>query len=446
MTTLFSDSTKPVRTGIVFLLIAGAGLLPGISPTHAQYVLIGITVIASIKRVVKGHDRALFTTLIITLLTLFFSVFAALLFFPDQPYLVFTIAPIMSYATAITTVEIAQHVRLRTTIRNITSALVLLSALLFIQIWEGPIFQSSFMFGCMHVLLLVWLLGKALEIRPWVPSIPVGLRILDIGFLFIIVSVFFHTLNLIAPGHPQLDLTQQWGVSIHLTNIGLAFIAIASWHPWSLQFPKATVTRFGFGQDITVAFVPLLVGISGTSTISLLSHAVLGGAALVSTCILLIEMESLQKQLNIANASVRSVSVTDSVTGLPNRYALHQYLHKPIAGATIVDVEGLREVNTTYGFLVGDQVLHEFAHRLASRVANRGWVLRSSGNEFVILWSSRVLDIESRLRSTIAIPFEIEEDQFYLSLFIGSAIDPNLDALALVETAYYMKVYERQAI
>lgn len=436
----------PLFTGLLLLLLTLAGMVPIIEAHIVQSLLILITIGFSIKRVIYGPDRAIFITLIIAMITLFFSVLWTTYFFPDDSYISLTIAPILSYTTAIVTVEIAQHVRWRTTLLNSTSAIVLFGALLFVQLWEGEAFQETSMFSTMHALLLVWLVGKAVEIRPWLSTMPLGLRVADFGFIFIILSVFLHILNLIFPEQPQFQSIIDNLVPLHLANIGLCFIALTAMFKWPIQVPAATVNSYGFSQDITATFVPLMMGIAGTSMTTQVSQVVLGGAALVSTSILLIEMNSLQKQLNVINQSVTTVAVTDPITNLPNRYALADYLKNPISGVTIVDVEGLRPVNSSHGFMVGDQLLNEFASRLASRIQNRGTILRSSGNEFIILWHSRVLDVESRLRSTIAIPFDINQDQVYLSLFVGTAMDDQQDPRALVHAAYAAKVHDRQAI
>lgn len=436
----------PWLTGVLLLLFTVAGMTPLLSAPFVQYVLIAITIGFSVKRALYGPDRSVFITIIIALLTLFFSVLGTNYFFPNNPYIELTIAPILSYATAVITVEVAQHVRWRTTILNSTSALVIFAALLFVQLWEGPAFQHSFMFGTMHCLLMVWLIGKALEIQPWLHTMPLGLRVTDLGFIFIILSVSVHTLNLTVPDYPWVQTAMEALVPMHLANIGLVFIALAAMFNWPIQVPEETVNRYGFSQDITAAFIPLIFGIAGTSMATPVTQIVLGGAALVSTSILLIEMDSLQKELNVINQSVTTIAVTDPITNLPNRYALAHHLNQPISGVTIVDVEGLRPVNSTHGFMVGDQILREFAHRLTSRVQNRGTILRSSGNEFIILWQSRVLDIESRLRSTIAIPFDIDQDQVYLSLFVGTVMDDDLDPRTLVHAAYVAKVHDRQAI
>lgn len=446
MASVFVRNQQPWLAGVLLLVVTVAGMTPSFPAHIVQYILIVITIGFSIKRARYGPDRAVFITIIIALLTLFFSVLATSYFFPNNPYVTLTIAPILSYATAIVTVEIAQHVRWRTTIMNCASALVIFAALLFVQLWEGPSFQHSFMFGTMHALLVVWLIGKALEIQPWLHTTPSGLRVADMGFIFIILSVSVHTLNLIVPNFPWVQTLIMHLVPIHLANLGLVCLALVAMFNWPIHVPEETVNRYGFSQDITAAFIPLIFGIAGTSMASSVTQIVLGGAALVSTIILLIEMDRLQKQLKVINQSVTTIAVTDPITQLPNRYALDEHLTQPISGVTIVDVEGLRPVNSTHGFVVGDKILYEFAHRLASRIQNRGTILRSSGNEFIILWQSRVLDIESRLRSTIAIPFDIDQDQVYLSLFVGTVMDEDLDPHALVHAAYSAKVHDRQAI
>ncbi len=77
----------------------------------------------------------------------------------------------------------------------------------------------------------------------------------------------------------------------------------------------------------------------------------------------------------------------DTLTGLPNRTALHQaielhYAHKLM----LINIDGFNTVNTIYGEEVGDAVIIEFSKRLNAMLSAETLTLyRHSGDEFAIL-------------------------------------------------------------
>ncbi|WP_336249867.1 GGDEF domain-containing protein [Stomatohabitans albus] len=446
MATTPSTLRIPVTLGAVLVVLAASSVLPWVSSTAIQYSLLTIMFLSLAYRVIVGPARLVYGAAFIALSIFFFWQIFAYTLFPQYKFIISSISPILAYGFTIFCVEIVQHFRWRTTLFNTTSTAILLAALLFVQLWEGESFRATFMFAAMNYLLVIWLFGKALEIRPWSKKTPPGIRMLDTGFIFLTASTGIYILAHVAPNHPIYIWSTTYGIADVLVNIALVCIALTAISGCSLTLPRDTVVRYGFGQDITLAFVPLLLGISGTSSISVVSQVILGTAALISTVMLLVEIDNLQHRLHVTNKRVKSIAITDRVTGLPNRYALPTFADNTIVNATIIDVIGLRLVNTTYGYEVGDNVLKEFAQRLIARVEDRGIVLRSSGNEFIVLWTRKVLDIESRLRSTIAIPYEIEDERIYLSLECGFSDAANQPLSVLVNEAYRAKERERQAL
>lgn len=80
----------------------------------------------------------------------------------------------------------------------------------------------------------------------------------------------------------------------------------------------------------------------------------------------------------------------DPVTELPNRAAFFEALGAALDLGTplsvlVLDLEGFKEVNDSFGHAVGDQLLCELARRLASAVGNRDLVARLGGDEFAVL-------------------------------------------------------------
>jgi len=87
-------------------------------------------------------------------------------------------------------------------------------------------------------------------------------------------------------------------------------------------------------------------------------------------------------------AEVRHATDHDSLTGLLNRSALLPLL-RDLPGApsalAILDVDGLGQLNDTYGTAAGDAVLEAVATRLAAAVDGRGALARLGADEFGVL-------------------------------------------------------------
>lgn len=95
------------------------------------------------------------------------------------------------------------------------------------------------------------------------------------------------------------------------------------------------------------------------------------------------------------HASVQSLSLTDPLTGLPNRRQLGIHLKREVAAArrgrslevVIFDLDNFKGYNDTRGHLAGDEALRSFARILASENRTMNLVARYGGDEFVSVLS-----------------------------------------------------------
>lgn len=100
-------------------------------------------------------------------------------------------------------------------------------------------------------------------------------------------------------------------------------------------------------------------------------------------------------QQNITDKKfAQQLSITDTLTELYNRSYLNTKLHAEVnlfhryntpMGIIMVDIDYFKDVNDTYGHLVGDSVLIEFAEILRVNVRITDIVGRWGGEEFVII-------------------------------------------------------------
>jgi diguanylate cyclase len=94
-----------------------------------------------------------------------------------------------------------------------------------------------------------------------------------------------------------------------------------------------------------------------------------------------------------ALAAARRAALTDALTGVANRAGLSAELERRRIGGQpfavlLVDLDGFKQVNDTFGHTVGDQVLATIAGRLAQVVAGAGVAARLGGDEFVLVAAS----------------------------------------------------------
>lgn len=114
-----------------------------------------------------------------------------------------------------------------------------------------------------------------------------------------------------------------------------------------------------------------------------------------------------------------ALALRDPLTGLANRRLLDELLDAELArtqrsevplAVAYIDLDGLKQVNDTYGHDAGDLVLCETARRLVTLVRGADVVARLGGDEFVVVYepkdpnSDRLVD---RIDEALVEPIEI---------------------------------------
>jgi two-component system cell cycle response regulator len=148
------------------------------------------------------------------------------------------------------------------------------------------------------------------------------------------------------------------------------------------------------------------------------------------------------------------LAVKDQLTGLHNRRYMDSQMETLMAQSTapggestallILDIDHFKRINDTYGHDVGDEVLREFAQRLAANVRAVDLPVRQGGEEFVVLMPNTGLadaaHIAERVREIVAgAPFSAKggTEQLNVTISIGAAVTlgPGDTALALIKRA-----------
>jgi len=136
----------------------------------------------------------------------------------------------------------------------------------------------------------------------------------------------------------------------------------------------------------------------------------------------------------------------DELTGLPNRRRFREFTVAALRRADqaqcqlavlFVDIDGFKNVNDSFGHVVGDDLLRELSSRMRRYMENRGFVARLAGDEFVAVIenAAAIADIAlivQGLREALARPMLLQGRDFCVRVSTGTAIYPD-DAASLEE-------------
>lgn len=136
----------------------------------------------------------------------------------------------------------------------------------------------------------------------------------------------------------------------------------------------------------------------------------------------------------------QSPTFIDPLTGLLNQYYLHQFLPAEIEKAKLnnypltifmMDLDGFKNINDTYGHLCGDEILKQLAAVLKKFVRQTDIVVRYAGDEFAMLLptadQARGMVLADRLIEEITnTPFIVTNNKkIQLGISIGCATYPD---------------------
>ena len=126
----------------------------------------------------------------------------------------------------------------------------------------------------------------------------------------------------------------------------------------------------------------------------------------------------------------RFLAENDVMTGLANRGRFQAYLDElrpgSVASLLLVDLDGFKQVNDTYGHAVGDACLKEAAKRLLACCPEAVLVSRIGGDEFAVLTNAACDRVESealaqRIVTSIAEPVNCMGQALTLGASVGLA-------------------------
>ena len=140
----------------------------------------------------------------------------------------------------------------------------------------------------------------------------------------------------------------------------------------------------------------------------------------------------------------RLLARTDELTGLPNRRQLiseiEEFVNKE-GSLLLLDLDGFKPINDTYGHEIGDKVLKQVALRFDRALPHGAFLARLGGDEFGVLIEGlheSAIEIALALRATLSYPIHIDTKEIQLGVSIGVAKNTgDTDLLLRADTAVY---------
>lgn len=170
---------------------------------------------------------------------------------------------------------------------------------------------------------------------------------------------------------------------------------------------------------------------------------------------------------SISHAETESRALTDAMTGLPNARSLQLHFEKEAARADrsntkfqvlMLDLDGFKAVNDTFGHKVGDKLLQEVSKVMRGQLRDYDFLARYAGDEFVAIIPETeersVPELCQRIESAIRnFVLPVGDGRFArVGISVGSAAySPNsvvmLDQILMAadKAMYHVKMQRRQA-
>lgn len=153
-----------------------------------------------------------------------------------------------------------------------------------------------------------------------------------------------------------------------------------------------------------------------------------------------------EKFISYVNHNYKSavnLSLTDELTGLPNRRHLNvilRGLENRSGTICIADIDHFKKINDTYGHEAGDRVLRDTGLRLSNLVSENVFIARSGGEEFAIVIFDNINaeDIIRKIKTSVS---DACNGSFGITLSIGVATklkhDSSSSAINAADDALY---------
>ena len=133
---------------------------------------------------------------------------------------------------------------------------------------------------------------------------------------------------------------------------------------------------------------------------------------------------------------------SDDLTGLPNRRRfISEVADYQNGSILLMDLDGFKPVNDSYGHETGDEILKQVANRFLKAIPDDSLLARLGGDEFAVLTRGsyeEAMELALALRATLSYPFNIGGEMIQVDVSIGCVSnDGKSDLMSRADTAMY---------
>jgi diguanylate cyclase (GGDEF)-like protein len=138
------------------------------------------------------------------------------------------------------------------------------------------------------------------------------------------------------------------------------------------------------------------------------------------------------RQLADAHRQLERLALIDPLTDLANRTLLSERIDEavsyterggPLPAVLVLDLDGFKAVNDSFGHAVGDELLVEVARRLRAVCRVTDTVARLGGDEFALVVvdaaEAQVLDVAERIMAALQVPVRAGSQRCWISASVG---------------------------
>ena len=256
--------------------------------------------------------------------------------------------------------------------------------------------------------------------------------------------------------------TQAIQIGAHLVDIpyALAYICFIACvlHPSMVQQTDVVPAAESAPTLGRLAIVAVALAVPAVVTITRV-QAPAGDRIALAVIVMTLTIAAVARMFRALRAHARSEqrlaheATHDSLTGLPNRAFVYDYIASALTRAResdthvallFCDLDRFKLVNDSLGHGVGDELLLAVAARLRSHIRPSDLVSRIGGDEFVVVVSElrnarEALEVADRTRRLFTQPFTVCDSEIASSVSIGVAVadgtDASVDGEAMVRDA-----------
>lgn len=154
--------------------------------------------------------------------------------------------------------------------------------------------------------------------------------------------------------------------------------------------------------------------------------------ATLLVCLVFMRITELLRLLHRQARTLEGVADTDHLTGLLNRHGLETWIDRTVDDRTpitllLLGIDRFREINETFGYSIGDDVLRVVAGRLRSVVGTRGAVCRLGADEFAVamyLDDAAATAVAHEMQASLHHAVDVRRATLLVEASIGIASEP----------------------